>query len=240
LRVYKVLFLFLASALLSSAVLADGIDPKVIIKPGGGSTTITLKNPNPTVTDPAVANTGQCSDPSAPACVFDVFRNETGSTITHLTIFIPTLGDLIFSCGDASSLSFFNSCSTGKVAGGTDVFFSNSIGSPFSGVPNATKHCERGDGEGEGEGEGEGRFFHFSSKVDGNSGGDRNFSSEGDGNGDGGNCVGEFAVDIEGAGVDVGTVIPVTAITSPEPGAASLMLFGALAFGLLAVGRRFV
>jgi len=216
LKAYKLLFVLLASAVLSTAVLADGIDPQVIIKPGGGSTPITLKNPNPTVTAPAAANTGQCTDPSAPACVFDVFQNQTGSTIATLTIFIPTIGNLIFSCGDPSTLTFdFNTCNTSNVAGGTDVVFTNSAGSPFSGVPTATKSCDD-----------EEEFFSFFSRND-----------------DDDDCKfvgGEFAVDIEGAGVITGTVIPVTAITTPEPGAALLMVFGALAFGLLAVGRRFV
>jgi hypothetical protein len=194
LKLTKSLFVALASALFSTAVLADGIDPKVIIEPGGGGSTtpITLTNPNPTVTAPAVANTGQCTDPAAPACVFDGFQNQAGTTITTLTIFIPTLGSLIFSCGDASTLIFdFNACNSSNVIGGTDITFSNSSGSPFSGAPTS----------------------------------------------------GEFAVDIEGAGVGIGTVIPVTAITTPaittpEPGTALLMVFGALAFGLLALGRR--
>jgi len=217
LKAYKLLFVLLASAVFSTAVLADGIDPQVIIKPGGGSTPITLTNPNPTVTAPAVANTGQCTDPSAPACVFDVFQNQTGTTITSLTIFIPTLGNLIFSCGDPSTLTFdFNTCSTGNVAGGTDVFFTNSIGSPFSGVPSATFSC--GD-----EDEGEGFGDIKKSDCD-----EPTFTG------------GEFAVDVEGAGILPGTPFSLTAITTPEPGAALLMLFGALAFGLLAVGRRFV
>jgi len=202
LKLYKLLFVVLGSALFSTAVLADGIDPQVIIKPGGGSTPITLTNPNPTVTAPAVANTGQCSSPTAPACVFDVFQNQTGSTITTLTIFIPTLDSLIFSCGAPSTLTFdFNTCNASNVTGGTDVVFSNSPGSPFSGVPAATKSCEE----------------EFSD--------DCTFTG------------GEFAVDIEGSGVIVGTVIPLTVIT-PEPGAALLMVFGALAFGLLVIGRR--
>ncbi len=215
-KAYKLLFVLLASAVFSTAVLADGIDPQVIIKPGGGSTPITLTTPNPMVSTPAALNTGQCTDPSAPACVFDVFQNQTGSTITSLTIFIPTFGNLIFSCGDAASLSFFNSCSTSNIAGGTDVFFSNSIGSPFSGVATATKSCDDDEEE----------FLSFSSESD-----DCKFVG------------GEFAVDIEGAGItanDIHTPFPLTVITTPEPAAALLMLFGALAFGLLAVGRRFV
>ncbi len=201
----------LASAF-SGAVLADGIDPHVIIRKGGGSTPITIQNPNPVVNTPAQTNVGQCFDASSPACVFDVFQNRLGITITSLTVAIPDISGLVFSCDPAAQLFDFNTCTStdnGKV---TDVKFSNSPNSPFSGVPTAVWTCVP------------------------------NF----DGNDDPHGCDkddytwvgGEFAVDIEGAGISRGTVVPVGVVPAAEPGAGLLLLVGGLALGALAVSRK--
>jgi hypothetical protein len=208
LKLYKIFFLILAAAVVATAAWADGVDPKVIIQGGGGSTPITITDPNPTVTTPAQANTGQCFNKDVtqvPACVFDVFQNQTGNTLTHLTIFIPTIDSLVFKCDPTTLLIFFNDCNSNGATGGTDVNFFNTANSPFAGVPTATP-CNSDLEEECG--------MPF--------------------------VGGEFAVDIEGAGVVTGTVIPVTVITTPEPGAALLMLFGAMVFGLFRLTRRTV
>ena len=208
------LFLVAAVVMVSAAsTWADGIDPKVIVKKGGGSTPITLKDPNPSVTAPAVANTGQCFDASAPACVFDVFQNQTGKTITSLTIFIPTLNNLIFSCDPGSLVFDFNGCNATSVSGGTNIFFFNSGPGSLGGVKPAKWKCVRG--------------------LDGNDDGEEGCNQD-----DFAFVGGEFAVDIEGAGVVTGTRIPLTTITAPEPGSFLLMFVGALAFGLLGLVRK--
>src|SRR6516164_8659785 len=97
----------------ASVVFADGIDPLVGVRSGGGPTPITLTDPNPTVT--AMAGTAGCSIPGD-TCVVDVFQNQTGSTLTSLTIFIPTttVGSNIlnFTCNSAET-GIFNNCSAG-------------------------------------------------------------------------------------------------------------------------------
>jgi hypothetical protein len=210
----KIRKLFLVAAVMvvsAASTWADGIDPKVIVKKGGGSTPITLKDPNPTVTAPAVENTGQCFDPSAPACVFDVFQNQTGKTITSLTIFIPTLNNLIFSCDPGSLVFDFNGCNATSVSGGTNIFFFNSGPGSLGGVTSAVFGCV----------------------LDGDENDERHDDCD-----KRGFVGGEFAVDIEGAGVVTGTLIPLTTITAPEPGSFLLMFVGALAFGLLGLVRK--
>jgi hypothetical protein len=220
----------------ASLALADGIDPLVGIKPGGGSTPITVTNPNPTfslvvVQDPG--NASVCSiagdtcavvPPNNPgAGMLPVFQNQTGSTLTMLTIFIAngTL-PLTFSCNPAEA-SIFSSCSPTLVAGGTDVTFSGGTG-----VAPAT--------------------FGFKSDNDS----DDSFCHEVGPSGPGcsddfGFIGGEFAVDIEGvlspdptSDLPVGTNIQGATITSPEPGSALMLLFGMLALGLTKVVRRAV
>jgi len=190
----------------ASVVLADGVDPLVGIKSGGGSTPITITDPNPTVT--ATAGTTGCTI-AGDTCVVDVFQNQTGSTLTNLTIFITTTlvggNPLNFTCNDAETEFFgiFGSCVATAVAGGTDLFFSGGTG-----VAPATFECPE---------EVEGCFF----------------------------VGGEFAVDIEGTITDgqppdlpSGTSITTQVITSPEPGSALMLLFGAAAFALTKVARR--
>src|SRR5258708_11040480 len=123
--------------------LADGVDPLVGIKSGGGSTPITIAYPNPTfslvvVQDPvgggicsilgdtcAVVPAGQPG-----AGMLPVFQNQTGSTLTMLTIFIANgTVPLTFSCNPAET-SIFSSCSPAAVAGGTDITFSGGTVAP--------------------------------------------------------------------------------------------------------------
>lgn len=217
----------------ASLALADGVDPLVGIKSGGGSTPITVTNPNPTfslivVQDPGDASVCSIAGdtcavvPTGPgAGMLPVFQNQTGSTLTMLTVFIAngTL-PLTFSCNPAET-SIFSSCSPTVVAGGTDVTFSGGTG-----VAPAT----------------------FGFKGDDDS--DDSFCQEVGPSGSGcsddfGFIGGEFAVDIEGVLSDstsdlpTGTTIQGATITStPEPGSALLLLFGAAAFGLAKLVRR--
>jgi len=128
LKHFRPALLLLAVALFSASAWADGIDPRVIIQKGSGSTAITLKNPNPTFA--ATATTAQegntnCLTPTD-ACVFVVFQNQTGQTLQHLTIAINDLTGFMFQCGDSSS--FFNSCSSSDDGHVTDVSFSGGMG----------------------------------------------------------------------------------------------------------------
>jgi len=224
-KIYRLLLVVALFGISASAVLADGIDPLVGVKSGGGSTPITLTNPNPTVT--ATVGTTGCSI-AGDTCVVDVFQNQTGSTLTALTIFIPTTtvgGNILnFTCNNAETAAsgIFASCNAAAVAGGTDINFS---GGP--GVPTAV--------------------LTFVSDKDSD---DSQCPSLGPGGLDG-MCAddfkllgGEFAVDIEGTitnGSDdlpVGTSITAQAITTPEPNSAFLLLFGMLAVGLTKATRR--
>jgi hypothetical protein len=206
----RLLLLTVTAAVLSTATWADGIDPKVIIQGGTGSTAITLKDPNPTAPpqNPEL-NTGQCFYADSTACVLDIFQNQTGITIHSLTIGItdvtlPEIGKLVFSCGASTDLLFFNHCSSSDNGSVTDIFFSNAPGSPFHGVDSAVLQC--GD-------DGEEDDCH--------------------------NWVGgEFSVDIEGADLPAGIPITVQAITTPEPGSGMMILCGALAFALIKLVRR--
>jgi hypothetical protein len=206
------LLVILTAALFSAATWADGIDPKVIIQKGGGSTPITIHDPNPSVTATSHANTeaNPCFLAESSACISDVFQNQTGITIQSLTIGItdvtlPEIGKLVFSCG--ADLLFFNHCSSSDNGSVTDIFFSNTPGSPFHGVDSAVLQC--GDDGDDGEEE---ECHHW--------------------------VGGEFSVDIEGADLPAGIPITVQAITTPEPGSAMMILFGALAFGMLKFVRR--
>jgi hypothetical protein len=213
LKISKLLLVAALAAVVASGARADGIDPKVIVKAGSGSTPITLTNPNPTVDAAAVANTGQCFDPNpktTPACIDDVFQNQTGKFITSLTLFIPTITNLIFSC-DAASLTFdFNGCNSTNVTGGTNINFTSS--GSFHGVAPAVFKCVPDLDD----------LFGLFGSCDRD---DWKFVG------------GEFAVDIEGAGVVPGTKIPVT-VNTPEPGAGLLVFLGAIAFGLIGLMRK--
>jgi hypothetical protein len=231
----KMVRLLLVVALLSfsaSVVLADGIDPLVGTRSGGGSTPITLTNPNPTFDLTVVQDPGMVGAPgpgticsiSGDTCAVDpatdmlpVFQNDTGVTLTSITLFIQnqTSGgpQLIYQCNTAET-SIFANCTTAIVAGGTDVTLSGGPGVPA---------------------------FVFKPDDDGDDSSCQELGPTGPGCSD--DFVGgEFAVDIEGIldGTDlpVGTAIQGTVVTSPEPGSALMLLFGMLAFGLAKVVRR--
>jgi hypothetical protein len=197
---------------------ADGIDPKVIIQKGGGSTPITLTNPNPSVTATSHANTeaNPCFLASSSACISDVFQNRTGKTLTSLDIFIPAVQNLFFTCGDISDLLFFDHCTSAIGHGGTSIFFSADGMHGFDGVTPAIFQCVP--------------------DLDGDDDGGKKGCNEDDFAWVGG----EFAVDIEGSDLPPRTRITTQVITSPEPGSSMLILFGALAFGLFKVVRRAV
>ena len=128
LKHFRPALLLLAVALFSASAWADGIDPRVIIQKGSGSTAITLKNPNPTFA--ATATTAQEGNTNcltaSDACVFVVFQNQTGQTLQHLTIAINDLSGFMFQCGDSSS--FFSSCNSSDNGHVTDVSFSGGTG----------------------------------------------------------------------------------------------------------------
>jgi hypothetical protein len=210
----------------ASLALADGVDPLAGIKSGGGSTGITLTNPNPTfdlITEQSsfctIAGDVCAVVPSGPdAHMLPVFQNDTGVTLTSITLFIQnTIGvPLTYHCNTTETLIFAN-CNAVVVAGGTDVIFSGGPGVPA-----------------------------FVFKSDGDP--DDSFCAEAGPTGP--NCPddfvgGEFAVDIEGIispdhtnDLPAGIPIDGTVVTSPEPGSALMLLFGAAAFGLAMLVRR--
>ena len=220
----RLLLAVLTAGLFSAAAWADGIDPKVIIQKGSGSTPITLTDPNPSVTSVAHANTesNPCFLATSTACVSDVFQNQTGKTITFLDIFVPAVQDLVFACGDLSDLLFFDHCNTSEGNGGTHVdFFADGLNG-FNGVVSATQQCVPDSLIDVGLSL---LSKNWCQKLD-----PEDFKWVG----------GEFALDIEGADLPPGTTITAQAITTPEPGAGLMVLFGALALGLFKLVRRAV
>jgi hypothetical protein len=202
LKLVRFLPILVTAALFSSASWADGIDPKVIPLGGTGSTPITITNPNPVVTAMAVGpNAANLFCLGAVACVDDVFQNQTGKTLTSLTMFFSSKDNpgLIFSCGDMTKALFFDLCTASSVTGGEDVSFLADGMNGFKGVLPAVQECEE---------EEECRFVR-----------------------------GEFGIDIYGD-LKVGDSVTTQAITSPEPGAGLMVLFGALAFALFKLLRR--
>ena len=206
----------LTVVLFSASAWADDIDPKVIPIKGTGSTPITITNPNPTVNATAVGpNAANLDCLGAVACVDDVFQNQTGKTLTSITMFFSSSAnpDLIFSCGDMTQALFFDNCNAANVSGGEDIILSADGKNGFTGVASAVLGCVLDDDE----------------NATGNEANDdcdqRGFVG------------GEFGVDIYGDLV-VGQNVSVQAVTTPEPGAGLMLLLGALAFGLLKlVGR---
>jgi len=220
----KIARLVLAFALFGgSAALAfaDGVDPLVGIKKGGGSTPITITNPNPIVTGTLVQDSGDgktCTI-AGDTCLQDVFQNQLGTTLTSLTIFVTSPSNLTFSCNEAET-DIFTNCQVKPLNGGFDFFFSGGS------VASATLTCVP-----------DGDLDDLSVLIFGCP---NKFLNADDYKWVGG----EFAVDIEGILTDgvpdapAGTTVTTQVITSPEPGSASMLLFGMLAFGLLKVARR--
>jgi len=210
----------------ASVALADGVDPLVGTKSGGGSTPITLTNPNPTFDLTVVHDPGDgsiCSFagdtcavvPTGPgANMLPVFQNDTGTTLTTITLFIQNgTTALTYHCNTAET-SIFANCSTAIVDGGTDV--------TLSGGPGVLP-------------------FAFRSDDDSDDSLCQRVGPSGAGCAD--DFVGEFAVDIEGVpGVPnelpINTEIRGTVVTGPEPGSALMLLLGMVAFALTKVARR--
>ena len=205
----------------ATLALADGVDPLVGIKHGGGSTPITITNPNPIVTGTLVQDSGDgktCTI-AGDTCLQEVFQNQLGKTLTNLTIFVTSPSNLTFSCNEGETDIFAN-CKVSAVKGGFDFFFSGGS------IASATLTCVP-----------DGDLDDLSVLLLGCPNTLLNaddFKFVG----------GEFAVDIEGIltnGVPdapAGTTVTTQVITTPEPGSASMLLFGMLAFSLVKVARR--
>jgi hypothetical protein len=129
LKHFRPALLLLTVAVCSASAWAQ--DPKPIPQKGGDATPITLTNPNPTVTMTAQPNseTNPCPFQSA-FCVDDNFQNETGKTITTITMFFSSAMNpegLVFNCPSKMEMLaavFFDNCSQGGVSGGEDITFS--------------------------------------------------------------------------------------------------------------------
>jgi len=220
-RVRPALLLF-AVAVFSAAAWADGVDPKVIPIRGSGSTPITITSPNPTVNAQAQApNKANLFCLGAVACVDDVFQNQTGKTLTAITMFFSANLNpgLVFSCGDMSQAVFFDNCNASNVAGGENITLSADGKNGFNGVASATQQCVPDSLVDVGLSL---ISPNWCQKLDAD---DYKFVG------------GEFGIDIYGD-LAVGQSVTTTAITTPEPAAALMVFFSALAFALLKLARR--
>jgi len=213
--------LLFAVALFSAAAWADGVDPKVIPIKGSGSTPITITSPNPTVNAQAQApSAANLFCLGAVACVDDVFQNQTGKTLTSITMFFSASLNpgLVFSCGDMSQAVFFDNCNASNVSGGENIILSADGKNGFNGVASATQQCVPDSLVDIGLSL---LSPNWCQKLDPD---DYKFVG------------GEFGIEIYGD-LAVGQSVTTTAITTPEP-AAGLMVFSALAFALLKLARR--
>jgi hypothetical protein len=212
LKHFRPALLLLAVAVFSASAWAQ--DPKPIPQKGTDATVITLSNPNPTVTATAMANSDANPCPFQSAfCVDDNFQNATGKTITSITMFFATQGNLVFNCPSQSemlSAVFFDNCSQSAVSKGEDVTFSADMKNGFNGV--ASAQCVSPD--------------TAALLIPGCSGKGEQLVG------------GLFAIDMYGNDVNSNTTITTQAITTPEPGAGLMVLFSALAFALFKLVRR--
>jgi hypothetical protein len=224
-KITRFLVLVALIGLTCSVALADGVDPLVGTKSGGGSTPITLTNPNPTF-DLVTVQSSVCTIAgdtcavvlSGPdAGMLPVFQNDTGVTLTSITLFIQnSTTPLTYQC-NTNETSIFANCSTAIVAGGTDV--------TLSGGPGVAA-------------------FVFKSDDDSDDSLCQEVGPTGAGCAD--DFVGgEFAVDIEGIisgdptnDLPAGINIQGTVVTTPEPGSALMLLLGMVALALTKVARR--
>jgi hypothetical protein len=211
--------LLLTVALFSASAWAQS-DPKPIPQKGGDATLITLTNPNPTVTATAQANSASNPCPFGSAfCVDDNFQNETGKTITSITMLFASQGNLVFNCPSKAEMLFavfFDNCSQSAGANGAeDITFSADGKNGFNGVASAGSTVCIPDLD----------------DLYGLLGCDKDDQTTADG---------LFAIDIYGNDVGSTTTITTQAITTPEPGAGLLVLFSALAFVMFKLVRRAV
>lgn len=207
----------------SAASWADGIDPRVTVKGGGGSTPITLANPNPIIMGTATHNVN-CSSPTD-ACFYEVFQNQTPNTLSTITIALDDISGLVFSCGAAADISFFSNCNSSDNGHVTDIIFSGGTG-----ILPAVQKCVPDNG-----------IESIANAIDSDWCTDSWFKvTDPDAGEDLKYVGGEFAVLIDGAETGFnGKQVDGTLIT-PEPGVGALMLCGILALGLLKLGRRVV
>jgi hypothetical protein len=206
----------LTAALFSAAAWADGIDPKVIIQKGGGSIPITVTNPNPSFPPVMATQNANCLT-KTDACVFEVFQNQTPITLASVTIAIDDIQGFSFLCGSAAQILYFSSCNATDNGSITNVVFSGG-----SGIAPAVQQCVP-DSPGD-------QLLAFFGKFNCRQSDPDDYKFVG----------GEFGVLIDATkdeGFNGQSVIART-VTTPEPGVGILLLFGALAFGLLKPVRR--
>lgn len=214
----------LTAALFSASAWADGVDPKVIIQKGSGSIPITLTNPNPTF-GPLTATTGSFGNTpcltASDACVSQVFQNQTGQTIHSLTIAINDLAGFSFQCGDPSQILFFSSCNASDNGSVTDLSFSGGTG-----IVAATQQCVADSDPVLGALDK--ILFALPGSCQKWDPDDYQFVG------------GEFGVLIDATASEnfAGSNVSGQTLTTPEPGAGIMVLFSALAFGLLKLARR--
>jgi hypothetical protein len=229
LKHFRIPLLILAAALFADAAWADGInDPKPIPQNGTDATLITVTTPNPTVTMTAAPNSAANPCPFQSAfCVDDNFQNETGKTITSITMQFPSQSfnnmTLVFNCPSKVEMLFavfFDNCSqSAGPMGAEDITFSADGKNGFNGVASAGSTVCIPDLD---------DFFGGCNKEDQTT------------------ANGLFAIDMYGSGVSCNesvtpancTSITATAITAPEPGAGLMVLFCAFAVGLFKLVRR--
>ena len=214
LKYIRLLLLILTTALVSTAAWADGAtDPHVIGQgdPLGVITPITGSNPNPTVT--GTAQSTNCPLESA-YCVVDNFQNETGKTILSITMFFS-------SSANAAGLNF--TCPSVEDMGSAKFFDVCTMAS-VAGGEDITLSANGLNG-----------YDGVASAICYPDADDNGACDQDDWQG------GLFAIDMYGSDVTEGLEITTQAITAaPEPGVGLMVLFGALAFGLLTFVRRTV
>jgi len=213
LKHFRIPLLILAAALFTDAAWADGInDPKPIPQNGSDATLITLNHPNPTVTMSAAPNSPANPCPFQSAfCVDDNFQNETDKTITSITMLFPSQGSLVFNCPSKAEMLFA-------------VFFDNCSQSAPS--PNGAEDITfSADGKNGFNGVASAGSIVCIPDLEC----DKDDQTTADG---------LFAIDMYGNDVKSTTTITATAITTPEPGAGLMVLFGAFAVGLFKLVRR--
>jgi hypothetical protein len=223
---FRPALLLLAVGLFSASAWADGVDPKVIPIKGSGSTPITITNPNPVVTATAQApNAANLFCLGAAACVNDVFQNQTGKTLTSITMFFSSSANpgLIFSCGDMTQAVFFDNCNAANVSGGEDIILSADGKNGFNGVAPATQQCVADSDPALGA---------IDKVLFSLPGGCQKWDPD-----DYKFVGGEFGIDIYGD-LMVGQSVTTQGITTPEPAAGLMVLSSALAFALLKLVRR--
>jgi len=231
LKQVKLIFSFLVvvavSLLFCGTSWADGGDPKGTPINGSGSTPITLTNPNPTVYNVAAQTPSASNDNclGSSYCVDAVFQNQTGQTLTSLTMFFSATANpgLTFTCGDMTQASFFDVCTPLTVTGGQELIFSADGENGFNGVAPATQQCVP-----------DSVVDYYEALILGPSWctcldpDDYQFVG------------GEFGILLYGTDVSATTHVTEQAVTAPEPGAGLMVIIGALVFGVLSLVRRAV